>query len=45
MAIAVVYATLIMNGRKSFKDVPAVIQPKVREVLEDCGMGELADAN
>lgn len=44
MAIAIVYATLIMNGRKTFKEVPTVIQPKVKQVLEDCGMGELAAA-
>lgn len=44
MAIAIVYATLIMNGRKSFSEVPTVIQPKVKEVLVDCGMGELAGA-
>lgn len=38
----VIYATLIINGYKTFKDVPAIIKPRVKIVLENLGMGELA---
>lgn len=38
----VIYATLIINGYKTFKDVPAIIKPRVKTVLENLGMGELA---
>lgn len=43
MAIAIVYATLILNGRKQFKDVPAVIKDDVRTVLTDLGLEALAE--
>lgn len=43
MAIAIVYATLIMNGRRQFKDVPAVIKDDVRAVLTDLGLEALAE--
>lgn len=41
--MAVVYATLIINGKKDFKDVPARIKEQVRGVLEDLGLPELAE--
>lgn len=47
--MAVVYATLIVNGTINpktgnpykFTDVPAIIRPKVKTVLEGLDMGEL----
>lgn len=39
--MAVVYATLIINGKKDFKDVPARLKEQVRQVLEDLGLPEL----
>ena len=39
--MAVIYATLIVNGKKEFKDVPALIKEKVKQVLiEDLGLDE-----
>lgn len=40
--MAVVYATLIVKGKKVFADVPARIQDQVREVLNDLDCGDLA---
>lgn len=39
----VVYATLIINGKKSFKNVPALIKEKVRQVLIDLDLEELTE--
>lgn len=39
--MAVVYATLIINGKKRFSDVPALIKDKVRQVLIDLDLEEL----
>jgi hypothetical protein len=33
--MAVIYATLIIKGKKTFADVPVKIQDKVKEVLID----------
>ena len=33
--MAVVYATLIIKGVKTIDDVPAVIRPKVIQILKD----------
>ena len=33
--MAVVYATLIVRGRKTLAQVPALIREQVREILED----------
>lgn len=41
--MAEVYATLIIKGLKTFEQVPKIIQPKVKVVLEVLGMGELAE--
>ena len=38
---ALVYATLIIKGVKTFDQVPAIIQPKVKAVLEALDLGEL----
>ena len=39
--MAVVYATLIVKGKKTFADVPALIKAQVREVLIDLELAEL----
>ena len=41
--IAVVYATLIVKGKKTFADVPARIQEQVKQVLIDLDCPELAE--
>ena len=41
--MAVVYATLIIKGKKTFADVPDRIKDKVKEVLIDLDCGELAE--
>lgn len=33
--VAIIYATLIIKGRKTFSDVPEVIKDQVRQVLID----------
>lgn len=40
--MAVVYATLIVKGKKDFSDVPERIQNQVKEVLIDLDLAELA---
>ena len=40
--MATVYAALITKGIKTFNQVPAVIQPKVKVVLEALNLGKLA---
>lgn len=41
--MAVVYATLIVKGKKDFSDVPERIQDQVKEVLIDLDCPELAE--
>ncbi|WP_289499881.1 CD1375 family protein [Faecalibaculum rodentium] len=41
--MAVIYATLIVKGKKTFADVPAKIQEQVKEVLIDLELPELAE--
>lgn len=41
--MAVVYATLIIKGKKTFADVPVRIQEQVKEVLIDLDCPELAE--
>lgn len=38
----VIYATLIINGLKTFKEVPNIIKPRVKAVLEGLGLPDLA---
>ena len=40
--MAVVYATLIIKGKKAIGDVPAVIRDQVKEILIDMELPELA---
>lgn len=41
--MAVIYASLIVSGYKTFDQVPKVIQAQVKEVLIQLGLGELAE--
>ena len=41
--MAVIYATLIIKGKKTFADVPDKIKDKVKEVLIDLDCSELAE--
>ena len=38
----VVYATLIINGYRTFAQVPTILKPRVKAALEALGMAELA---
>lgn len=40
--MAVIYATLIIKGKKTFAQVPEKIREEVRQVLEDLECGSLA---
>lgn len=42
-SMAMIYATLIIKGKKSFADVPEKIKDKVKEVLTDLDCPELAE--
>lgn len=41
--MVIIYATLIIKGKKTFADVPDKIKEKVREVLTDIDCPELAE--
>lgn len=41
--MAVIYATLIVKGKKSFADVPEKIREQVKEILIDLDCPELAE--
>lgn len=41
--MAVIYATLIVKGKKKFSDVPTRIQNQVREILIDLECDNLID--
>lgn len=40
--MAVIYATLIVDGRKTFAQVPASLREQVREILTALGCAALA---
>ena len=42
-SMAVIYATLIIKGKKTFADVPEKIKDKLKEVLIDLDFPELAE--
>lgn len=42
-SMAVIYATLIIKGKKTFADVPEKIKDKVKEVLIHLDCPELAE--
>lgn len=41
--MAVIYATLIVKGKKKIEDVPAKIKEQVKEILVDLEVPELAE--
>jgi hypothetical protein len=41
--VAVLYATLIINGRRTFSQVPTLLQPEVKQILIDADLGYLAE--
>lgn len=41
--IAVIYATLIVKGKKTMSDVPANLKEQVRQTLVDLGCADLAN--
>lgn len=41
--MAIIYATLIIKGKKEFADVPARIKEQVKQVLIDLELAELAE--
>lgn len=41
--MAEVYVALIIKGKRTFPQVPAIIQPKVKELLEALDLAELAE--
>ena len=41
--MAMAYAILIINGKKSFSDVPDRLKPQVAEILRDLDCGYLAE--
>ena len=42
-AIAMIYAALIIKGRKKYSDVPDKLKDYVKEALEELDMGDLAE--
>lgn len=40
--MAMLWAQQIMLGKKTYAEVPRLLKEKVKEILEDSGMGELA---
>lgn len=41
--MAMLWAQQIMLGKKTYVQVPRLLKDKVKEILEDSGMGELAN--
>lgn len=41
--MAVIYATLIVKGKKKIEDIPAKIRDQVKELLVDLEVPELAE--
>lgn len=42
--MAVIYATLIVKGKKTIDDVPAKLRDQVKQILIDLDLPELADS-
>ena len=38
--MAVIYVALIIKGKRTYKDVPDVIKPKVKQMLSDLDLEE-----
>ena len=43
--MAMLWAQQIMLGKKTYDQVPRLLKAKVKEILEDSGMGELVAEN
>lgn len=43
IVMAVVYATLIVKGKKTIEEVPAMVRDQVKEILIDMDLPELAE--
>ena len=41
--MAMLWAQQIMLGKKTYDQVPRLLKDKAKEILEDSGMGELAN--
>lgn len=41
--MAVIYATLIVKGKKTYAQVPAIIKEQVKQILIDLEVPELAE--
>ncbi|WP_264318714.1 CD1375 family protein [Listeria innocua] len=41
--MAVIYMNLILNGKKTFKEVPRLLQAQVKALLIDADCAELAE--
>lgn len=41
--MAMLWAQQIMLGKKTYAQTPRLLKDKVKEILEDSGMGELAN--
>lgn len=41
--MAMLWAQQIMLGKKTYGQVPKLLKDKVKEILEDSGIGELAN--
>lgn len=40
--MAIIYAQLIIKGKRTFESVPALVKPQVKEILADMELPELA---
>lgn len=41
--LAMLFATYIMDGKKDYADVPAMLKPQVKDILVKEGLGQLAE--
>lgn len=42
IVMAMFFAQRVILGKNAYADVPPVLKPQVKELLEDSGLGELA---
>lgn len=40
--LALIFAEHIMKGKRDYKEVPTLLKPQVKEILEEQGLGYLA---
>ncbi|MFA8439290.1 hypothetical protein [Pueribacillus sp. YX66] len=41
--LAMIFAEYIMKGKQTFENVPNLLKPQVKQILEDQGLGHLAE--